>query len=169
MLIYIILGLLLGTLLGKSWEANHPLIKNAITNKRLLISVLREEARTLWWQHRWKAIVLVVSCLGVACLYGMPFSGRGTYQAQIHEGRSLTAFTWNYSFNPSPGIRAWSLDQQGRWRERYPDGHVGDVFDVTGEVDVNGCQGSLTRSNNHGNFEIFIPDAGCRSMTALFR
>ncbi|KQQ19546.1 hypothetical protein ASF56_21660 [Methylobacterium sp. Leaf122] len=83
--------------------------------------------------------------------------------------RAVKAFNWIYNFQPSPGLRSWSIDDTGRWRERYPDGQVAKVFDVRRRSSANDCPGAIVSSTSEPDFEVFIPDLGCSKMIALFR
>ncbi len=70
------------------------------------------------------------------------------------------SFTFYYRFNPSPGLRIWSLDSFNRWREQYPDG-ADSIFDKVRRGSVSGCPGSIATQSSEPNFHVFVPDLGC--------
>lgn len=79
----------------------------------------------------------------------------------------VASFNFYYHFNPSPGLRTWSLDSSNRWHERYPDG-TESVFDKVRRGSLSGCSGSVATHSSEPNFHVFVPDLGCPRMVAFF-
>jgi hypothetical protein len=81
----------------------------------------------------------------------------------------VTSFTWFYDAGQQPGKRTWTMQPDGTWQERYPNGSVAKVFDVVKRGNVDGCAGAVVASSDDKGLEVFIPDLGCKLMRAKFR
>lgn len=126
---------------------------------RVLRSVVREEARTLWLTYRYRLILLLCLCGTAGAVLG----------STATSGRPVTAFAYTYPFGATAGPRAWRLDRLDRWHERDPVGRDARLFDVTSRLVVDGCRGSATHESAQPRFEFFVPDMGCHHMALMIR
>jgi hypothetical protein len=89
----------------------------------------------------------------------------------------VKAFTFDYRFEPQPGLRRWSDIGNDQWQEEYPDGER-TLFHTLGPTDIGQDRGIIERrvdsnpftsSPCEGSFEVFIPDKDSRLMWTRFR
>jgi hypothetical protein len=67
-----------------------------------------------------------------------------------------------------PGRRDWRRIDGAHWTETYPSGKTS-RFETTARINIDGCAGTAVANENERNFQVFIPDKGCPSMSLWFR
>ena len=88
--------------------------------------------------------------------------------APLAGGRPVR-FSFEYRFDPYPGVRNWTQVRPGVWSETYPDPSIVTVFSERRRDVIDGCVGTVVWSRDKSGLEVFIPDKGCPLMWTRFR
>lgn len=72
------------------------------------------------------------------------------------------SFTWNYTFQPEPGLRKWTRIGNTKFVERYPSGKE-NTFTIVEQTTVDSIQGTLLQIVG-GKLQAFMPDKGSANM-----
>lgn len=87
-------------------------------------------------------------------------------QANANE---VTSFTFNYKFDPSPGLRRYQKLDDSNWIETYVASGQQSSYVVVGRAVVDGDQGTLLRGAKEPTFQVFVPDKRSKLMWVRFR
>jgi hypothetical protein len=87
--------------------------------------------------------------------------------------QSITTPPSSFAYQTSPteveaGRRDWRRVDATHWTETYPGGKVS-RFIVKTRITLSGCVGTVVANESETNFQVFIPDKGCPSMSLWFR
>jgi hypothetical protein len=82
---------------------------------------------------------------------------------------SINSFAYQTSpAEVEPGRRDWRRVDPSHWTETYPNGKASRFIEKT-RINLHGCAGKVVANEEEPNFQVFIPDRGCSSMSLWFR